>query len=97
MFKVNNINSKTWCEIRLKLTIKTPERVYKEIDKQIDILCSKLSRANGILSKLRRFAPLKTCLSVYDSIFYSHLFHGCLPWSYTKEINIYRVDKLQKC
>ena len=34
-------------------------------NKQIDILCSKLSRANGILSKLRNFSPLKTCLYAF--------------------------------
>ena len=45
----------------------------------------KLSKANGILSKLGRFAPLKTCLLVYY-----------IAWSYTKEINIDRVNKLQK-
>ena len=62
----------------------------------MDILCLKLSRANGTLSKLRHFAPLKTCLSVYYTILYSHLLHGCPAWSYAKEINIDRVNKLQK-
>ena len=56
----------------------------------------KLSRANGILSKLRHFAPLKTCLSVYYSLFYSHLLHGCLALPYTREINVDLVSKLQK-
>ena len=62
----------------------------------MDILCLKLSRANGTLSKLRHFAPLKTCLSVYYTILYSHLLHGCPAWSYAKEINIDRVNKPQK-
>ena len=65
-------------------------------NKQINILCPKSSRANGILSKLRHFPPLKTCLAVHYSIFYSQLLHGCLAWPYTKEINIYWVNKLQK-
>ena len=29
MFKVNNINSRTKCEISLKLTIKAPERRHR--------------------------------------------------------------------
>ena len=44
----------------------------------------------------RANAPLTTCLSIYYSIFYSHLLHGCLAWSYTKEISIDRVNQLQK-
>ena len=46
-------------------------------------------RWNGILSKLRPFAPLKTRLSVHYSIF-------ILAWPYAKEINIDQVNKLQK-
>ena len=36
-------------------------------NKQIDDICTKLARANGILSKLRHFVPKKTCVSVYFS------------------------------
>ena len=66
-------------------------------NKQIDILSSKLSRVNGILSKLCHFAPLKACLWVYYSMFYSHMLHGSLVWFYTEEINFVWVNKLQKC
>ena len=65
-------------------------------NKQIGVLCTNISRANGTLSKLRHFAPLKTCLLVCYSIFYLHSWHGCLAWSYTKEINIHEINKLQK-
>ena len=65
-------------------------------NKQIDEICSKLSRANGILSKLRHFVPQNICKSVYFSIFYTHLIYGCLVWSYTKQNNIDRLLKLQK-
>ena len=40
-------------------------------------LSKKLSRANGVLSKLRYNASLDTCLQVYYSIFFSHLTNGC--------------------
>ena len=63
-------------------------------NKQIDNICCKLSRANGKSSKLRPLLPIK--LSVYYSIFYSHLLYGCLVWSYSKQSNIDRISKLQK-
>ena len=65
-------------------------------NKQIEEICSKLSRANGILSKLRHLVPQSICISVYYSIFYTHLLYGCLVWSYTKQGNIDRLIKLQK-
>ena len=34
-------------------------------NKQIDYICTKLARANGILSKLRHFVPRKTCISIF--------------------------------
>ena len=48
-------------------------------------LSNKLSRANGILSKLRHYAPFKTVLQVYYAIFYSHLTYGCNVWGLTSE------------
>ena len=42
-------------------------------NKQIDDICTKLARADGILSKLCHYVPKKTCPSVYFSLFYSHM------------------------
>ena len=64
--------------------------------KQIDDICTKLARANGILSKLRRSVSKKTCVSVYFSLFYSHVLYGYLVWSYSTQPNIDRIIKLQK-
>ena len=64
----------------------------------IEELKKKLSRANGILSKLRYNAPLDLCLQVYYAIFYSYLNIGCNVWSFTTEKNIEDIQKLQnKC
>ena len=49
-------------------------------DKHINELCIKLSKANGILSKLRHFVPPSTLISVYYAIFYSHLNYSILVW-----------------
>lgn len=66
-------------------------------NKQIDNICSELSSANRMVSKLRRFLPIKTCISVYYSIYFAHLLYGCLVQSYSKQSNIDRISKLQKC
>ena len=42
-------------------------------NKQIESICMKLARANCILSKLRYFVPKDICISVYYSLFYTHL------------------------
>ena len=72
------------------------------IDKHLDWgthihhLSLKLSRANGILSKLRHNAPREVCLKVYYAIFYSHLINGCSVWGITTETNINKIEVLQK-
>ena len=63
----------------------------------IDELCKKLSRANGILSKLRYNAPIEILKQVYYSIFHSYLINGCNLWGLTpREDNIHRIERLQK-
>ena len=64
----------------------------------IQELCKKLSRANGILSKLRYNAPINTCLQVYYAIFYSHLIYGCNVWGLTTDENLHKIEVLlRKC
>ena len=62
----------------------------------IQHLSAKLSRANGILSKLRHNAPLKTCLQVYYAIFYSHLIYGYNIWGLTSEEILNKIEVLQR-
>ena len=57
---------------------------YLSWDLQTNHISKKLSRANGILSKLRHFAK-QTLVSVYYSILYTHLLYGCPVWSLTKK------------
>ena len=59
-------------------------------------LNKKLSRANGIISKLRHYASIEICLQVYYAIFYSHLIYGCNIWGLTSEENLKKVEVLQK-
>ena len=53
-------------------------------------------RANGILSKIRYYVPIKTCRQVYYAIFYSHLIYGCCVWGLTSEENLSKIEILQK-
>ena len=62
----------------------------------ISNLSRKLSRANGILSKLRYNAPKNVCISVYYSIFYSHINYGNSVWTLTSEENLNSIRILQK-
>ena len=45
-------------------------------DHHVKELSNKLSRANGIISKLRHYAPKSAVLPVYHAIFYSHMIYG---------------------
>ena len=63
---------------------------------QISQLSKKLSRTNGVLYKLRRYVPKQTILSVYYSIFYSHLTYACQVWALTSQRNIDIINLLQK-
>ena len=69
---------------------------YLSWNYHIQHLSTKLSRANGIVSKLRHNAPLETCLQVYYAIFYSHLIFGCNIWGLTSEENLNKIEVLQK-
>ena len=64
----------------------------------INDLSKKLSRANGVLSKLRYNVPVEICTQVYYAIFYSYLNIGCNVWGFTSEKNIDAIQVLQnKC
>lgn len=67
-------------------------------DVHIQQLTKKLSRANGIISKLRHFAPQNVCLNVYYALFFSHLNYCCNVWGLTSEDNLNKLEVLQnKC
>ena len=64
----------------------------------ISQLSNKLSRSYGVMYKLRKYIPKQTLLSVYHSIFYSHLTYACQVWSLTTQHNIDTIKILQnKC
>ena len=62
----------------------------------ISYLSKQLSRANGVLSKLRYNASIDICLQVYYAIFFSYLIYGCNLWGLTSEENISKIEVLQR-
>ena len=65
-------------------------------DYHINDLSKKLSRANGILSKLRYNAPVEVCIQVYYALFYSTLIYGCNAWGLASKKNIETIEVLQR-
>ena len=61
----------------------------------INNLASTLSRANGMLCKIRHFVPYPTLISIYYSIFNSHLSFGNQIWGQNKNRHTDRITKLQ--
>ena len=67
-------------------------------DFHIHKLSNSLSRATGILSKLRHNAPRSVCLNVYYALFYSHVYYGACIWGLTSQKNLKIIETLQnKC
>jgi len=58
-------------------------------------LSKKLSRANGLLSKIRHYADTGTLVSLYYSLFHSHMTYGSLAWGSARKDELNRIQKLQ--
>ena len=63
---------------------------------QIEVLAKKLSRTNGIFSKLRYYISTETLTSIYYSLFQSYILYGSTTWCYTSQKNIVKIFILQK-
>ena len=69
---------------------------YLSTEYHIHELSKKISRANGILSKLRYNSSFEVCLQVYYSLFYSHMVYGCNALGLSTEDNIYKIEVWRK-
>ena len=65
-------------------------------DSHIGELSHKLSKANGIMSKLRLYISKTTLRSVYFALFYSHMNYGSLVWTLTTKKNLEKISILQR-
>ena len=62
----------------------------------INELAKKLSRAIGILYKIRAYTPKSIMISLYFAIFHSHLAYGLPVWGSAKDNLINNIVLLQK-
>ena len=67
----------------------TLKKIYHGV--LINELSKKISRANGILAKLRYFATKKILILVYYAIFYSQLLYGFPVLTTVNNINTIRI------
>ena len=58
-------------------------------------LTAKLSRAIGMLAKLRHYVNYNTLISTYYSLFHSHIIYRCQMWAQEKTIKTEKIQKLQ--
>ena len=59
-------------------------------------LSKKLSRAVGLIYKVRHLCPTSVLRSLYYSLFHSHMSYGLILWSNAKQCYIDKIRSLQK-
>ena len=62
---------------------------------QSNALAIKLSRANGMLSKVRHYVPLNTLRMIYFGIFHSIMSYGSQIWGQFFNLSVKRISNLQ--
>ena len=68
---------------------------YLKWNHHIDVIAPKLSRACGMLMKIRHFVPPSTLLSIYYGIFSSILTYGCQVINQMQNIHTNRLQRIQ--
>ena len=68
---------------------------YLNFEAHLDSLAKKLSRAVGILAKVRHYVQKQTLINIYYSIFNSHLIYGTQNWIHGNNEKINKIQTLQ--
>ena len=63
--------------------------------KHLQTIQQKLSRANGMLSKIRHYVSKEAIRMIYFALFHSHLAYGCQIWGQTQNENLKSLEILQ--
>ena len=58
----------------------------------INTICNKISKAIGVLNRLKHFLPLTILIQLYNSLIFSHFNYGILLWAWQAN----KISKLQK-
>ena len=64
-------------------------------DQHINDISAKLSRANGMMAKVRHYVNFETLINIYHAIFGSHLRYACQVWGQTKTKSLCKLKTLQ--
>ena len=64
-------------------------------DKHISLVENKISRAVGIISKLRHYLPTYTTLQLYYSLIHTHLLYGLVVWGSSYKSKLKKLLSLQ--
>jgi hypothetical protein len=62
----------------------------------VEHICKKLASSNFAINSSKHFLPLKIRLSIYFSLFDSHLNYGNLLWGCAKSKYLNKIENLQK-
>ena len=62
----------------------------------INYIALKISRNIGIISRLRHFVPLKTLLSIYNSLISPYISYGLIAWGQASKTHLEKILILQK-
>ena len=62
----------------------------------IDYIASKISRAVGIISRLRHSVPLNTLIQIYRSLIFPYTYYGIAAWGQAALVYLKKVFILQK-
>ena len=62
------------------------------VQDHVEMVTDKLSKIKGIMNKLKFIYPQNIILTIYNSLFVSHINYGSLVWG----TNINRFSKMQK-
>ena len=64
--------------------------------KHIEILCTKLSRASGVLYRLKPFLPQNTLRMVYHSLVSCHFYSGIASWGSARSTALKKLNRHHK-
>ena len=84
------------CEVRLTLRVKNKKISLSTEVKFLGVildqhltwklhiaeLSKKLTKANGLLSKIRHYIDVSTLKTIYYNLFHSHMTYACMTWGF---------------
>ena len=69
---------------------------YLSFDAHCNFLCSKLSRSNYIINRVKNILPTKILETLYYSLIHPHILYGLPIYSCTTQKNLNKIFKMQK-